>query len=218
MDESILSGFTTENSLSAITKEASLNTFKSLEKYFPIYISKDLQKRIIKSIAQNLKGIIKENIQNNQMKFVIKSDIFYLNHFPPISIEDYINRIYKGTKMNISTLILSIIYIDRFCEMNNGYVLCMNNIHKLLCTSCLVSVKFNEDININMKYFAEVAGLPVYDLNNLEFYFCLRLKFSFFVDYDIYQKYFEYFNKCVNMNNKEKEKINYDRNKTKNDN
>ena len=86
MDEFILSGFTTENSLSTITKEVSLNTFKSFEKYFPIYISKDLQKRIIKSIAQNLKGIIKENIQNNQMKFVIKSDIFYLNHFLPISI------------------------------------------------------------------------------------------------------------------------------------
>ena len=160
MDESILSGFTTENSLSAITKEASLNTFKSLEKYFPIYISKDLQKRIIKSIAQNLKGIIKENIQNNQMKFVIKSDIFYLNHFPPISIEDYINRIYKGTKMNISTLILSIIYIDRFCE-TNGYILSLNNVHRILLAACLLSLKFNEDVNIDAQYYANIAIMQI---------------------------------------------------------
>ena len=198
MDESILSGFTTENSLSsAITKEVSLNTFKSLEKYFPIYISKDLQKRIIKSIAQNLKGIIKENIQNNQMKFVIKSDIFYLNHFPPISIEDYINRIYKGTKMNISTLILSIIYIDRFCE-TNGYILSLNNVHRILLAACLLSLKFNEDVNIDAQYYANIAGVPINDLNNLECYLYVKLKFSLFVEYDFYQKYFEYFSKSIN--------------------
>ena len=198
MDESILSGFTTENSLSsAITKEVSLNTFKSLEKYFPIYISKDLQKRIIKSIAQNLKGIIKENIQNNQMKFVIKSDIFYLNHFPAISIEDYINRIYKGTKMNISTLILSIIYIDRFCE-TNGYILSLNNVHRILLAACLLSLKFNEDVNIDAQYYANIAGVPINDLNNLECYLYVKLKFSLFVEYDFYQKYFEYFSKSIN--------------------
>ena len=198
MDESILSGFTTENSLSsAIIKEVSLNTFKSLEKYFPIYISKDLQKRIIKSIAQNLKGIIKENIQNNQMKFVIKSDIFYLNHFPPISIEDYINRIYKGTKMNISTLILSIIYIDRFCE-TNGYILSLNNVHRILLAACLLSLKFNEDVNIDAQYYANIAGVPINDLNNLECYLYVKLKFSLFVEYDFYQKYFEYFSKSIN--------------------
>jgi hypothetical protein len=197
MDESILSGFTTENSLSTITKEVSLNTFKSFEKYFPIYISKDLQKRIIKSIAQNLKGIIKENIQNNQMKFVIKSDIFYLNHFPPISIEDYINRIYKGTKMNISTLILSIIYIDRFCE-TNGYILSLNNVHRILLAACLLSLKFNEDVNIDAQYYANIAGVPINDLNNLECYLYVKLKFSLFVEHDFYQKYFEYFSKSIN--------------------
>ena len=197
MDESLLSGFTTENSLSTITKEVSLNTFKSLEKYFPIYISKDLQKRIIKSIAQNLKGIIKENIQNNQMKFVIKSDIFYLNHFPPISIEDYINRIYKGTKMNISTLILSIIYIDRFCE-TNGYILSLNNVHRILLAACLLSLKFNEDVNIDAQYYANIAGVPINDLNNLECYLYVKLKFSLFVEHDFYQKYFEYFSKSIN--------------------
>ena len=155
-----------------------------------------LKKHIIKSIAQNLKGIIKENIQNNQMKFVIKSDIFYLNHFPPISIEDYINRIYQRTKMNISTLIISVIYIDRFCE-TNGYVLSLNNIHRIILAACLLSIKFNEDINLSTQYYASVAGVPVNDLNNLECYLYVKLKFSLFVEYDFYQKYFEYF--CKNL-------------------
>ena len=103
--------------------------------------------------------------------------------------------------MNISSLIMSIIYIDTFCEINR-YVLSMNNIHRIILTACLLSIKFNEDININTKYYAEVAGIPVQDLNNLEFHFIVKIRFSLFVDYYIYQKYFEYFCKYQNTENK----------------
>ena len=110
MNESLsFSGFNTDNSL--CSKET-VNTSTSFEKDNPI--PQDKKKYITKSISKNLKEIIKENIQNNQMKFVQK-DIFYFNSIPEISIDDYINRIYKYTKMNISSLIMSIIYIDRFC-------------------------------------------------------------------------------------------------------
>ena len=200
MDESTLSNLPTENSLNSLTlssKESTITSKTNFEKYNPLYASKDLKKIIIKSIAQNLKGIIKENIQNNQMKFVIKSDLFYLNHFPKISIEDYIKRIYTYTKMNISTLIIAVIYIDRFCE-TNGYILSLNNIHRILLAACLLSIKFNEDVNLGTQYYANVAGVPVNDLNNLECFLYVKLKFSLFVNYDFYQKYFEYF--CKNIN------------------
>ena len=199
MNDSSYSGFNTDNS---ICSKETINTSTSFEKYNPI--SDDVKKNILNSISKNLKEIIKENIQNNQMKYV-QNDIFFFKIIPGISIDDYINRIYKFTKMNISTLIMAIIYIDKFCE-NERYVLCMNNIHKLLLTSCLLSIKFNEDINISMKYYSEIAGIPIYDLKNLEFYLLVKLRFSFFVDYDIYQKYFEYFYKSANVGNKGKEK------------
>ena len=213
-ESSSYSGFNTDNS---ICSKETINTSTSFERDNPI--PQDKKKYIIKSISKNLKDIIKENIQNNQMKYV-QNDIFYFNTIPDINIDDYINRIYKYTKMNISSLIMSIIYIDRFCE-NNRYVLCMNNIHKLLLTACLLSIKFNEDINISTKFYAEIAGIPVYDLNNLELYLCVKLKFSLFVDYDIYQKYFDYFCKFANTenNHNEEEKINKNRkSKAKKDN
>ena len=127
----------------------------------------------------------------------VRNDIFYFKHLPGISLDDYIYRIYKNTKMNISTLIISIIYIDRFCEMNR-YVLCMNNIHKIILSSCLLSIKFNEDINVNNKYYSKVAGISIYDLNNLEFSLYVKLQFSLLVDFDMYQKYFDYFSKYNN--------------------
>ena len=190
MDDSSSNEFNMDNSLSS--KEDYIRIITNLEEYNPIYISKNLNKHIIKSIAQSLKEIIKDNIQNNQMKYVIKSDLFYLSRIPPISIEDYIKRIFNYTKMNISTLVMSVMYIDRFCELN-GYILSLNNIHRVLLTACLLSIKFNEDINVNTKYYANIAGVSANDLNNLEFYLYIKLKFSLYVDYDLYYKYFEYF-------------------------
>ena len=208
MEGSSIDNFNFNNSLES--KSILVSTHTSFEKYNPIYNSKDLNKHIIKSITHNLREIIKENIHNNQMKYVIKTDLFYLNKLPPISIEDYIKRIFNYTKMNLSSLILSIIYIDRFCELN-GYILSLNNIHRILLAACLLSIKFNEDININTKYYANIAGVSVADLNNLEHYFYIKLNFSLYIDYDFYQKYFEYFRKNINSDNKKY--INSDLNK-----
>ena len=202
MEESSSSRINTDNSIAS--KETAINTSPNFEINTPI--SPYLQKHIIKSIAQNLKDIIKENIHNNQMKYV-KHDIFYISRLPPISLEDYINRIFKNTKMNISSLILSIIYIDRFCE-NNGYILSLKNIHRIFLTACRLSIKFNEDINVSTKYYSNVAGITVQDLNNLEFYLIVNLEFSLFVENDIYQKYFEYFCKFNTNDNKKTENDN----------
>ncbi len=196
MEDSSSGRINTDNSIAS--KETAINTSPNFEGNNPI--SPYLQKQIIKSIAQNLKDIIRENRNNNQMKFV-KHDIFYISRLPSISVEDYIIRIVKSTKMNISTLIISIIYIDKFCEMN-GYILSLKNIHRILLTACLLSIKFNEDGNVNTKYYANVAGIAVQDLNNLEFYLIVKLEFSLFVDYETYQKYFEYFCKFINKDNK----------------
>ena len=206
MEEVSSNAINSDNSIAS--KETDMSTSQNFEVNNPI--SPFMQKQIVNSIAQNLIEIIKENNYNNQMKYV-KHDIFYISHVPRISIEEYINRIYKYTKMNISSLILSVIYIDRFCELN-GYILSSKNIHRILLTACLLSIKFNEDINVNTKYYANVAGIQVEDLNNLVFYFIVKIQFSLFVDFDNYQIYFDYFCKIKNKDNKILNK-----NKTKND-
>jgi hypothetical protein len=202
MEDFSSSVINTDNSISS--KETSINTSQNLEAKNEI--SPYMQKQIIKSIAQNLRDIIKENTRKNLMKYV-KYDLFYIGRNPPISIEDYINRIYKNTKMNISSLILSVIYIDRFSELN-GYILSMKNIHRIILAACLLSIKFNEDVNVSSKYYASIAGIPVYDLNNLEFYLIVKLQFELFVNCDLYQKYLEYLCKPINNDNKKKENSN----------
>ena len=186
MDESSSSIMNTDNSISS--KETAINTSLNIENNNQI--SFFTQKHIIKSIAQNLRDIIKQNIRNNQMKNV-RHDLFYIQGQFSISIEDYINIIFKGTKMSLSTLIISIIYIDKFIELN-GYILSLKNIHRILVASCLLSIKFNED-TISTKYYSKIVGINDNDLNILELYFYIKLQFSLLIDYDCYKQYFDYF-------------------------
>ena len=188
MDDSSSIIINTDNSISS--KETAINTSQNIDNYNQI--SSYDPKQIIKSIAQNLRDIIRENIRNNQMKYV-KQDLFYINRHQSISIEDFIKLIYKNTKMSLSTLIISIIYIDKFCEINK-YILSLKNVHRILIASCLLSIKFNEDC-ISTKYYSKIIGINDCDLNNLELYFYIKLQFSLFVDDDDYQRYFDYFSK-----------------------
>ena len=164
-------------------------------------ISLDLTNQIITSISSNLEDLIIDNL-NDIYKLYVKSDIFFLNHIPQISIEDYIKRILKYTQMNISSLILAIIYIDKMCE-KNSYILCFNNIHRLILSSCLLSIKFNEDITFHNDLYARISGESVENVNKLEYELYVLLNFSLFVDYNYYEKYFEYFSQYSKYNSLE---------------
>ena len=190
MDESTSSNYT-DNSLLSRETEANSMISTSFESQCPI--SQNLKNHIITSIVTNLKDIIEENKQQGRNKNIYK-DIFYLEQIPSITLEKYIRHIVKYTQMNISTLILSIIYIDAFCERFQ-YVLSLNNIYRLLIIAIYISLKYNEDVFVNTKTYAAIAGVSPDDLKNLEFQMCVALDFSFFVKSDYYQQYFVYFSK-----------------------
>ena len=189
MDESSLGNNT---DISIISRETDANTSvnTSFESQCPI--SPNLKNHIISAIALNLKDLIEENKKNNN--FFWKDNIFYLEQIPPISLEDYIRHLVKYTNMNISTLILSIIYIDQFCEKYR-YILSLNNIYRLLLVSVFISLKFNEDVMVDAKNYANIAGVSLDDLKMLELQMCTALNFEFFVKSEYYQQYFAYFSK-----------------------
>ena len=183
MNASLLSN-TTDNSIASRETEINSSYESQTSK------QTDLKNHIINSISLSLKDIINEN-----KKLISKDankDLFYLSFIPPISLEDYIKRLMKYSKMDISTLIISIIYIDYFCDKNK-YYLTPNNIFRILLSACLLSLKFNEDITVNDKEYAEIAAVSVEDLKNLEFYMYLKLHFSLNVKYELYKSYYDYF-------------------------
>ena len=190
MDEQLSSN--TDISLISKETEANSSINASFESQCPI--SPSLKNHIINAIVANLKEIIEENKKNNKNKYILKDNIFYLENLPPISLEKYVQHLVKFTQMNISTLILAVMYIDEFCEKYK-YFLTLNNIYRLILISVFIGLKYNEDIYVNEKSYASIAGVSVEDLKYLEFQMCLALDFSFFVKSELYQQYFVYFSK-----------------------
>lgn len=179
MEESI-NNSNIDNSLSSKDTESSIIYENKKIKDF------NIDEQIINSIVLNLQEIIEEN------KYKARKDIFYLSNIPSISLIDYIKRIMKYTKMDISSLIIAIIYIDSFCNINK-YILTQNNIYTILLSACLISIKFNEDIIVNFKRYSEIAGISIDFLKKLEFQMYLMLHFSLRVQHDIYKSYYDYF-------------------------
>ena len=88
-------------------------------------------------------------------------------------------------------MILAIVYIDNFCELN-GYILTLNNIYRMIMTSCLLSIKFNEDIIFGNSFYAKVGNFSVELLNALEYEFYVKMNFQLLVNHDYYKKYYNY--------------------------
>ena len=116
---------------------------------------------------------------------------FLSKKIPSISIEKYLVRLVSHSKMEISTLILILIYIDKICK-NNKFRLNYFNIHKLIVTSMLISIKYNEDDFFSNSFYAKVGGVSITELNHLEYEFLSLIDFDLYVDDDLYSKYSNY--------------------------
>ena len=63
---------------------------------------------------------------------------------------------------------------------------------RLLFTALLVSVKFLEDEYFSNKYYSKVAGVPLPQLNRMEFEFLSSLEFEVFIEKETFQSYRNY--------------------------
>ena len=86
---------------------------------------------------------------------------------------------------------MALIYIDRVC-IRKGLTLTNYNIHRLLFTSILISIKFNEDIIYDNLLYSKIGGVLVAELNKLEHEFLKMIGFSLFVSEEVYKKYYTY--------------------------
>ena len=149
---------------------------------------------LIKAIAQTLTTILENNKKMSNYKEMVKKQskqAFSANSIPNISIEDYLLRIQTYANMEKSTLIISLIFIDRLCHTAD-VTLTYYNIHRILFTSVLISIKYNEDSFYDNKYYSEIAGVKLKELKLLEYSFISMVTFKLYVSDEIYEKYQNY--------------------------
>ena len=156
---------------------------------------------IIQSIANLIINICEDseiNQKNEKFKY------FEIQTEPSISIKDYLIQLYKFSKPNISTIIITLIYIDRFCDYNN-FILTKYNIYKLILTSFIVASKYNEDIIYLMDFYSKLGGVPLQILLKLELEFLFMIKFDLYVKEELYYQYYNSLNGLNDLNDEEDE-------------
>ena len=143
----------------------------------------------IEVISDLLNNICEEN-KNKREVLNMKIQPFTTVNIPSMPIKDYLLRLSQFTRVNESTIILILIYIDRICKMNN-FSLNFNNIYKLIICSMIIAIKYNEDNFYSSEVYAKLGGITVRELNYLEFQFLILIKFSLFVEKKLFDKYYD---------------------------
>ena len=121
---------------------------------------------LINSISKALNTILDKNKNVKNYKDILKKQsmmYFSANTIPNITIKDYIMRIQNYSEVEKSTLILSLILIDRMCR-KSGILLTHYNIHRILFSSLLVSIKYNEDSYFDNNFYSQIAGVKPNEL------------------------------------------------------
>ena len=170
-----------------ISLNSSHSGLKKVDKIFPISKDDFSLVKTIEIISDLLNNICEENKDKSE---IINKNIisFMTKNIPSMSIKDYLLRLSQFTKMSESTIIIILIYIDRISNINN-FRLTYKNIYKLILSATVVAIKYNEDLFYSSAIYAKLGGLSVSELNYLEFQFLILIKFSLFIENDLFDKY-----------------------------
>jgi len=142
----------------------------------------------IEIISDLLVNICEENKTKKCNKnYLLKS--FTNKNIPSISIKDYLLRLSKHAKINESTIILILIYIDRICNMNH-FILTYYNIHKMILAAFILAIKYNEDCYYSMNYYSKIGGITLSELNYLESEYLILIEYNLFIQAKLYDKYY----------------------------
>lgn len=72
--------------------------------------------------------------------------IFDSHEAPDMTIQSYLERIFRYTKAGASVYVVAYVYIDRFCQLYPEFRINARNVHRLLITTIMVASKYVEDM------------------------------------------------------------------------
>ncbi|KAF5952756.1 hypothetical protein HYC85_010700 [Camellia sinensis] len=135
---------------------------------------------------------VAESNDLNRLSRPQKISVFHGLTRPAISIESYLERIFKYANCSPSCFIVAYVYLDRFVQRQPSLPINSFSVHRLLITSVMVAVKFMDDIYYNNAYYAKVGGISTAEMNFLEVDFLFGLGFHLNVTPTTFHSYCAY--------------------------
>lgn len=105
----------------------------------PLVISV-LASLIERTLARN------ERIAKNCKWALSKTRVFDCNETPDMTVQSYLERIFRYTRAGPSVYVVAYVYIDRFCQLYPEFRIGARNVHRLLITTIMVASKYVEDM------------------------------------------------------------------------
>ncbi|XP_071738246.1 cyclin-P3-1-like [Rutidosis leptorrhynchoides] len=140
-----------------------------------------------------LSSILQKSVESNEswLQTTHTKDIptiFHGSRAPALTIQQYIDRIFKYSRCSPSCFVVAHIYIDRLIESEN-IILTSLNVHRLLITSIMLATKFIDEAFFNNAYYARVGGVTTSEMNRLEMKFLFGIDFQLYVNLSTFERY-----------------------------
>ena len=174
------------DSIASVSSTANTDSSSPKEQFKPIIIvpyPPSYHQTVINNISSVLFNIVYYN--KTHKIYSEENDILYSKHIPKLSIEEFLIRVVKYSKIELSTLVYMYIYTMRLITRND-LILRYNNVYRVLLGACVISVKFNEDTKFPYKYYSKIGGMTVEELSAVEFSLFTKLNCELFINEDEY--------------------------------
>ncbi|KAA8539750.1 hypothetical protein F0562_026442 [Nyssa sinensis] len=153
--------------------------------------SPEVMPKVIAFLASLLQRVAESNDLNHPLE-TQKISVFDGLTRPTISIQSYLERIFKYANCSPSCFVVAYVYLDRFALRQPLLPINSFNVHRLLITSVLVSAKFMDDMYYNNARYAKVGGISTREMNLLEVDFLFGLGFQLNVTSTTFHTYCSY--------------------------
>ncbi|KAK3002090.1 hypothetical protein RJ639_021792 [Escallonia herrerae] len=147
--------------------------------------------KLITFLSSLLQKVAESN-DVNRRSHPQKISVFHGLTIPTISIQSYLERIFKYANCSPSCFVVAYVYLDRFTQRQPSLPIDSFNVHRLLITSVMVAAKFLDDMYYNNAYYARVGGISTTEMNFLEVDFLFGMSFHLNVTPNTFRTYCSY--------------------------
>ncbi|KAF8087820.1 hypothetical protein N665_0565s0006 [Sinapis alba] len=162
--------------------------------------SPEVMPKLIAFLSSLLERVAESNDQSRRVTTQSQSvSVFHGLSRPTITIQSYLERIFKYANCSPSCFVVAYVYLDRFTQRQPSLPINSFNVHRLLITSVMVSAKFLDDLYYNNAYYAKVGGISTKEMNLLELDFLFGLGFDLNVKPNTFHAYFSYLQKEMTL-------------------
>lgn len=147
---------------------------KGLQRFRSLMVDRSDDEPRLRALAMALERVCHANCDLRETS----PTLFDATSVQAMSIYGYLMRLHRYTKFDIMCFNIAAWHLGELCRTHPAYCPTLLNIHRLLIAALLVSSKATYDINYASRFLAQVGGIEVSELNQLELELCERLSWK----------------------------------------